>query len=358
MKNRLIVIGKNIYFNHPFMSYIERKLEDFGFIEEVIKIPEHHPETLTLLKQQLKREGQLTIIANRGAFSKVRQLLTTITDDTLKENLPTSSKSDENSFFIQHHHTTINLILAEPGHTLPSFWVEPYPKESTLHLFQMDSEEAQNHLEPLAKRYEIELSYTPLTQGWLKVSYTHTEEDYMKAFEKDVQALLPKQVIVSDNIFAYLIQRFSSLGRSVTFAESCTGGLLTYNFIKRNGASKILNGSLITYSNSLKENWLGVKNDTLEKNGAVSSEVVYEMSDGVMNVSESDYSISVSGIAGDTGGTIDKPVGTVYIGARTKNTSQAIHLELNGDRNHLQETSVLFAIKMLLLVDKDMFFKI
>ncbi len=353
MKNRLIVIGKNIYFNHPFMSYIERKLEDFGFLEDVIKIPEHHPETLTLLKQQLKREGQLTIVANRGAFSKVRQLLITITDDTLKENLPTSSKSDENTFFIQHHHTTINLILAEPGHTLPSFLVEPYPKESTLHLFQMDSEEAQNHLEPLAKRYEIKLSYTPLTQGWLKVSYTHTEEDHMKAFEKDIQALLPKQVIVSDNIFAYLIQRFSSLGRSVTFAESCTGGLIAAQLTSEPGSSAIFRGSLVTYANSFKEGWLGVEKEVLEKFGAVSSICVEQMLTGAKREAEADYALAVSGIAGPGGATPYKPVGTVFIGAKSDKETIVEELHFEGDRQYVQQQSMLYAYKLLFQVASD-----
>jgi nicotinamide-nucleotide amidase len=80
------------------------------------------------------------------------------------------------------------------------------------------------------------------------------------------------------------------------------------------------------------------------------------MSDGALNVSGADYAISISGIAGDSGGTPQKPVGTVYIGVRSKTEHRQEHLSLHGDRNYIQHQSVLFAIKMLLLIDKEIFF--
>ena len=75
-----------------------------------------------------------------------------------------------------------------------------------------------------------------------------------------------------------------------------------------------------------------------------------------MNVSHADYSISISGIAGDSGGTDYKPVGTVYVGVRSKAQHREVRLNLKGDRNYIQHQSVLFAIKMLLLIDKELFF--
>ena len=98
--------------------------------------------------------------------------------------------------------------------------------------------------------------------------------------------------------------------------------------------------------------------DILKENGAVSVEVVSEMSDGAINVSSANYALSISGIAGEGGGTVDKPVGTVCIGVRTQNKHEEIYLNLNGDRNYIQSQSVLYAIKLLLLIDKEMFFEI
>ena len=106
----------------------------------------------------------------------------------------------------------------------------------------------------------------------------------------------------------------------------------------------------------LKENWLAVTHNALEENGAVSREVVTEMSEGAMNVSSADYTLSISGIAGDGGGTDEKPVGTVFIGARSETAHKEEHLNFSGDRNYVQHQSALYAIKMLLLLDKETFF--
>ena len=155
---------------------------------------------------------------------------------------------------------------------------------------------------------------------------------------------------------SYIIDKLSSQNKKIAFAESCSGGLLTYYFTKNNGASKILDGALVTYSNSMKENWLGVNSKTLEEYGAVSAQSVSEMSDGAMNVSDADYAISISGVAGEGGGTEYKPVGTIYVGVRSKTEHKESRLNLSGDRNYIQHQSVLFAIKMLLLMDKEIFF--
>ena len=189
------------------------------------------------------------------------------------------------------------------------------------------------------------------------VSFSKDESSLSK-FISSAKKLMTNKLIAAPNIVDYIIDVLSHANKTISFAESCTGGLLSYYFTKQNGASKVLSGSLVTYSNNIKENWLGVSHDTLVKNGAVSSEVVCEMSDGVMSVSEADYTLSVSGIAGDGGGSVEKPVGTVYVSVRDKNSSKEVGLSLMGDRNYVQEQSVLFAMKMLLLHDKETFFKI
>ena len=102
--------------------------------------------------------------------------------------------------------------------------------------------------------------------------------------------------------------------QTITTAESCTGGLVASMITKISGSSDIFNGSIITYSNKIKNQELNVKNETLENYGAVSCEVVNEMLDGVIKKFEADFAIAISGIAGPNGGTLRKPVGTVIIG--------------------------------------------
>ena len=135
--------------------------------------------------------------------------------------------------------------------------------------------------------------------------------------------------------------------QTVTFAESCTGGRIAAEFTAISGASSVLMGSCVTYANEIKSAWLGVKEQTLIDHGAVSSQCVEEMLSGILKMASADYAIAVSGIAGPTGGTKEKPVGTVYIGIRNKEKSIVqLHL-FKGDREEVQMQATETAIALL-----------
>ncbi len=135
--------------------------------------------------------------------------------------------------------------------------------------------------------------------------------------------------------------------QTITFAESCTGGRIAAAFTAISGSSAVLNGSCVTYSNEIKHLWLGVEETVLEKFGAVSQQCVAQMLEGIKNLAGADYAIAVSGIAGPTGGTELKPVGTVYIGIQTPFAQEVFHCFFHGDREQVQEQSVVFAIEKL-----------
>ena len=145
-----------------------------------------------------------------------------------------------------------------------------------------------------------------------------------------------------------LIEILSQQQQTVTCAESCTGGRIAAALTAVPGASAVLHGTVVTYANTIKHRWLGVKESTLETYGAVSRECVDEMLSGVLEMADADCAIAVSGIAGPAGGTPDKPVGTVYIGIRTPKTSTVYHNVFKGDRESIQDQSVVFAIEKLL----------
>ncbi|MHB0993020.1 MAG: CinA family protein [Sulfurovum sp.] len=142
-----------------------------------------------------------------------------------------------------------------------------------------------------------------------------------------------------------IILELSRQKQTVTFAESCTGGRIAAAFTAISGASAVLNGSCITYSNEIKHLWLGVSQEVLEHYGAVSEECVKQMLTGVQKMAASDYAIAVSGIAGPTGGTDLKPVGTVYIGLLTPQEQKVFHCHFKGSRKSIQEESTCFAIE-------------
>jgi PncC family amidohydrolase len=104
---------------------------------------------------------------------------------------------------------------------------------------------------------------------------------------------------------------FQAKGKTFAVAESCTGGYVGHLVTSIPGSSVYFKGSLVTYSYSMKEAILGVKKETLETQGAVSEACVHEMLEGLLRVSDADYGVAISGIAGPDGGTAAKPVGTV-----------------------------------------------
>jgi nicotinamide-nucleotide amidase len=154
------------------------------------------------------------------------------------------------------------------------------------------------------------------------------------------------------DIIQSIIKTLEAKGESITFAESCTGGGIAAEFTAISGSSAVFNGSVVTYSNEIKHQWLGVSSDILEKYGAVSSQCVHEMLSGALMMANADHAIAVSGIAGPTGGTSDKPVGTVYIGIKTPNGEEIYHNLFDGDRQAVQEQSVCFAIENFAKITK------
>ena len=144
-----------------------------------------------------------------------------------------------------------------------------------------------------------------------------------------------------------IIQKLTEQNQTISFAESCTGGRIAVAFTTISGASNVLNGSCVTYSNDIKHLWLGVDEEVLEKFGAVSQPCVAQMLEGIQRLAGSDYAIAVSGIAGPTGGTDLKPVGTVYIGLQTPFSQEIFHCNFSGPREAIQEQSTVFAIEKL-----------
>ena len=101
---------------------------------------------------------------------------------------------------------------------------------------------------------------------------------------------------------------------TVTTAESCTGGLIAGTLINAAGASDVLNEGYVTYSNEAKERLVHVSHETLERYGAVSAQTAQEMAEGAARAAGADAAVSATGIAGPGGGSVEKPVGLVYIG--------------------------------------------
>lgn len=133
--------------------------------------------------------------------------------------------------------------------------------------------------------------------------------------------------------------------KTIATAESCTGGWIAQAMTEIPGSSAWFDRGFVTYSNLAKMEMLGVKNETLEKYGAVSAETVMEMASGALEKSAADYAVTVSGIAGPDGGTVEKPVGTVFLGWQEREMKpQSCKLQLNGSRHEIRRQTVEYAL--------------
>ncbi len=137
--------------------------------------------------------------------------------------------------------------------------------------------------------------------------------------------------------------------RTIATAESCTGGLIGARFTNVSGSSRYFERGVVTYSNQAKTQLLGVPADVIEKHGAVSEQVAVLMAEGVRKLAGADYGLSVTGIAGPTGGTPQKPVGLVYIGFAHQTDSYAQRFMFGEDRKTNRERAAQAALNLVRL---------
>lgn len=161
--------------------------------------------------------------------------------------------------------------------------------------------------------------------------------------------------LIGDNIVGYegstlealvhdiLIQR----GKTLAVAESCTGGVIASKFTAMAGASNYFLGGVVAYANEAKRDISGVSMDDIECFGAVSEVVALEMAEGVRRITGADYAIATTGIAGPTGGSKQKPVGTVWMAIATPEGSRAVMRNSGTDRGQIISRASAYAIEML-----------
>ncbi|MBQ3044266.1 MAG: competence/damage-inducible protein A [Alistipes sp.] len=148
---------------------------------------------------------------------------------------------------------------------------------------------------------------------------------------------------VESNVHRILSER----GLTLATAESCTGGNIAASFTSMAGASAYFLTGIVAYSNAAKSNILGVDSATIERHGAVSREVVEQMAEGARRISGADYAIATSGIAGPSGGSVEKPVGTVWMAVATPTRTISMMRNSGTDRQQIIKRASAYVVEML-----------
>ncbi|MEA5138133.1 competence/damage-inducible protein A [Arcicella rigui] len=202
----------------------------------------------------------------------------------------------------------------------------------------------------------IKLAYLP-SMGSVKLRLTGFG-DNIDTLEQEVEAEFQKVLpIIQEFVYGFGNDELEEVvgrllkekGLTVSVAESCTGGYLGHQFTKVAGSSAYFMGGILSYSNEVKINQLGVKAETLAKFGAVSEETVIEMSENIRKLCNTSFGLATSGIAGPDGGTPDKPVGTIWIAIASEHQTITKKLQLGGFR---EQNIHLTAINILNLLRK------
>ncbi len=149
------------------------------------------------------------------------------------------------------------------------------------------------------------------------------------------------------NLEEKIVAKLIEMGYTITTAESCTGGLLAGRILNVSGASAVYNEGHITYSNEAKERLLGVSHETLETYGAVSRQTATEMAEGAACVANANVGLSTTGIAGPGGGTLEKPVGLVYVGCSINGEATVQECRFHGNREENRNAAVEVALQLL-----------
>ena len=200
----------------------------------------------------------------------------------------------------------------------------------------------------------MHLAYLP-KDGIIRLRLSSYGEATIEEVNQQLDALRP---LISDYLIAtedlpveaILGNLLKQRGQTIATAESCTGGRLAAALNAQSGSSAYYMGSVVAYANEIKEQVLGVKHITLEKYGAVSEQTVREMAEGVRRLMNTDYTVATSGVAGPTGGTADKPVGTVWIAWATPEGTEAecFHFGVAREREQITQRAVTVALVRLI----------
>jgi len=288
-----------------------------------------------------KPESDTLLVTNSKNYPLVTRILSTQTNQTpiIRENqlVPENAKFSKNSFLLNIDGYDVNVILLEKE--IPEIFIIT-PSYEKINIFNFDKDTANMFLEPIFNARKINYTLIENEGGFLEI-YSEPLDNKIK---KEILQAIP--FCIFGDIFEHIIKTLPP--QKITFAESCTGGLIASTLTKYSGASNCFDGSVITYANKIKHEWLGVENFTLEKYGAVSEQTVKEMLLGALEISKANYAIAVSGIAGPTGGTPAKPVGTVYIGVANEKELKIEHHLFKGDRNYIQYQAMMNGIRMFI----------
>lgn len=359
MKHTLIIIGEEIMINNDYKDYICRKYrEHFDELGDILYLFEDKDLPFTL-ESLSKKADFITIFAMPSSYATTAKILATLCEDNLilKDELlvPSMAKCAQNSFLVHLNNAQINLILAQIDEKLPKLLCKHPFTFIYFCLLGMDKDSVQILISSIANIHQISLVCTQLLDDLVLIKASASGFTQLEGFMEAAFKLFENRIFLGANPIEYIVNKLLELKLKISFAESCTGGLLASTLTSFDGVSQIYDGSMITYSNTLKHKWLGVGDDILENGGVYSERCVYFMLKGVFKTTSCEFALAISGVAGEEEDLGCKP-GVVYIGCMFKDGSFIQErLVLRGDRNFIRQKARLACFALLIKLKPTLF---
>jgi nicotinamide-nucleotide amidase len=318
-------LGRPTIFFPEILAKIEKAAGDRGTLEKLAWLP----AGAEVLSPEASMAGYLLIHESTPIFflpgvpEEMRHLLTTAVIPRLAAWRGGSALAIRQQVYraLGLGETEINQRLALLEDRDPRIKIGYYPVFPEVHISLTAQDHTPEEIEPLFAHYDA-----AIRQALGDHLYGTGEE----TMEEVVGALL------------------GARGLTVAFAESCTGGLVSHAITRVGGSSAYFLGGMVTYSNGLKEKLLGIDAEILHRHGAVSGETARAMAEGCQRLTGADYAVSVTGIAGPSGGSPEKPVGTVFFGiAAPGEKALSFHFIFRGDRLQIQTITCATALDLL-----------
>lgn len=354
MKHLLLLVGDELKTNLQFQQYILRAYKDSFFeLSEIIFSSKTDPNLPLLLNKLTKEYEYLSIFASIESFTLINKLISTLSEDllVLKDDMLLPSKVQTyqpNSYVMNLKDCSVNVLRVQEGEKLPNIIHFDKKQSSSFHIIGVDKESFDLLISSTKQAHEVQTTTTTLVDGWIKVDVYAKDFGNVNSFLQEINQLFFGKVFIGKDPFLHIVNSLQKHQKTISFAESCTGGLIASSITSISGSSEVFEGSLVTYSNRIKNIWLGVDNETLQSRGAVSEATIKQMLEGTLKASSSDFALAVSGIAGPNGGSKEKPVGTVFIGASNQQGEAYIErVQLKGDRKYIQMQTLFCAYKLL-----------
>ncbi len=354
MKNTVLIVGEKFRYSNDFLEYLKRKIyAKLTKVDDFLFIKENDPNILGELENHIAKSSNIIIAASKTNFALIGKMLSTHLSDTLVARgdmlIPSRCIEYQNgSYLVAVQNKLINVLRVDTATDIPPIILSEKIKLQKAFILGEDEESARVLITPIATASDITVTIYKNPSGYIEVIAEEKKYGKLENFLARLRKLFGPKIVIADSLEEFLIEQLKIKNEKVAVVESCTGGMLSYRFVRISGASDVFIGALTTYANEAKVSWLGVNESDIKTHGAVSEFTVSQMLDGALKISGADYVAAISGIAGPNGGSEEKPVGLVYIGVQHIDGAKYIERKVFfGDRELIQSSAANYALKML-----------